>query len=160
MISPPRARRLHDAKSMSPSLIARTSILLCAAASLATIGLLCYEGEPHVPSWWPIALAFMGWTIAPYAALSAMAAAVHQKVAPSCIILFTTIVAIASAAVGYVDAFFIHIDPQSALVVLPLPLLQWVAIVVGGIVAATMRHFRAEGRTLHRRAVGSSGWKA
>ena len=43
-----------------------------------------------------------------------------------------------AAAAAYVDTFFIHLDAQGALILLFMPVWQWVAVVIGLVVASLL----------------------
>jgi len=76
-------------------------------------------------------LLVLGWCVSPYAAI---ALALHRpwKSKEAVLVAFATTVAIAGlAAYIYIVAFFVKPDPQGGLVLLFIPLWQWVGVVVG-----------------------------
>jgi hypothetical protein len=53
-------------------------------------------------------------------------------------LLVTTVLVAGAAAAAYVDAFFIHLDAQGALILVFMPVWQWVGAVIGIVVASLL----------------------
>ena len=77
----------------------------------------------------------MAWCISPYAVLAFAAGGMRASRRALVALLVATILVAGAAAAAYVDAFFIHLDAQGALILLFMPVWQWVAVVIGLVVA-------------------------
>lgn len=117
--------------------LARASVAACVAAAVATLALMAWAA-----SWSWSGLAFMvslmAWCVSPYVPLG-FASRKPRASRRSAIALLVTVVLVAAfAAIVYVDAFFIHLDAQGALVFLFVPVVQWVGALFGIVVAARL----------------------
>jgi hypothetical protein len=83
-------------------------------------------------------LGLMAWCVSPYVLLAFAAGAMRVSRRGAIALLVTTILVAGAAAVAYVDAFFIHLDAQGALILLFMPVWQWVGAVVGVVVASLL----------------------
>jgi hypothetical protein len=120
--------------------------IVAALAMAATLALMAWAA-----SWSWSGLGFLlglaVWCVLPYAPF--LAAARKPRVSRTgCSVLLAMVVLVAAfAAFVYVDAFFVHLDAQGALVLLFVPAWQW-AGTLAGLVVASQLEFRA------RRAAG------
>ena len=117
--------------------LARASLAACAAAAIATLALMAWAA-----SWSWSGLAFMvslmAWCVSPYVPLG-FASRKPRASRKSAVALLVTVVAVAAfAAIVYVVAFFIHLDAQGALILVFMPVWQWVGAVVGVVVASLL----------------------
>lgn len=105
-----------------------TYVTLLAGAS-ATLGFMAYAGaEPAGLAWWLSLLPFAAWALLPYALL---AAAAHRR--PANLASRSVVCAAAALLSGFsilvlYSAFVTHLDPQSAVVFVFLPLWQLIGL--------------------------------
>jgi hypothetical protein len=111
--------------------------VVAAASAIATLALMV---AAMTFSWSGLAFAIglMAWCVSPYAVLAFAAGAMRASRRGVIALLVTTILVAGMAAVAYVDAFFIHLDAQGALILLFMPVWQWVGAVIGLFVAAML----------------------
>jgi hypothetical protein len=106
------------------------SRLIATAMAIATAGLVIRMADVTVGTSLFLLLV-LGWCVSPYAAI---VMALHRpwKSTEAMLVAFATTIAIAGfAAYVYIVAFFVKPDPQGGLVLLFIPLWQWVGVVVG-----------------------------
>ena len=117
--------------------LARASLATCAAAAIATLALMAWAA-----SWSWSGLAFMvslmAWCVSPYVPLGFASRKPRASRKSAVALLVTAVVVAAFAAIVYVDAFFIHLDAQGALILLFMPVWQWVGTVIGIVVASLL----------------------
>jgi hypothetical protein len=111
--------------------------VVAAASAAATLALMLWA---MTFSWSGLAFALglMAWCVSPYALLAFAAGATRVSRRGAITLLVTTILVAGAAAAAYVDAFFIHLDAQGALILVFMPVWQWVGAVVGVIVASLL----------------------
>ena len=111
--------------------------VVAAASAAATLALMLWA---MTFSWSRLAfvLGLMAWCVSPYVLLAFAAGAMRVSRRGAIALLVTTILVAGAAAVAYVDAFFIHLDAQGALILLFMPVWQWVATVVGLVIASLL----------------------
>lgn len=83
-------------------------------------------------------LGLMAWCVSPYALLAFAAGAMRASRRGAIALLVTTVLVAGAAAAAYVDAFFIHLDAQGALILVFMPVWQWVGAVIGIVVASLL----------------------
>jgi hypothetical protein len=109
--------------------------LIAISAALVTLSLMTYMAQPwgdNYPyqslSGYAWLLGYAVWATLPYLMLLFMA----QKAFPSKVIKFINIVGTLVVTFGgvalYLDAAFLHRDPQGGLVFIAVPLYQWIAL--------------------------------
>jgi len=110
---------------------------LSAASAVATLALMVWA---MTFSWSGLAfvVGLMAWCVSPYAVLAFAAGGMRASKRSLVTLLVTTVLVAGAAAVAYVDTFFIHLDAQGALILLFMPVWQWVAVVVGLVVASLL----------------------
>lgn len=110
---------------------------IAAASALATLALMAWA---MTFSWSGLAFVagLVAWCLSPYAVLAFAAGAMRVSRRGAIALLVTTVLVAGAAAAAYVDAFFIHLDAQGALILLFMPVWQWVAAVVGLVVASLL----------------------
>ena len=104
--------------------------VLAIAMAIATAGFVIRMADITVGTSLFLLLV-LGWCVSPYAAI---VMALHRpwKSTEAVLVAFATTIAIAGlAAYVYIVAFFVKPDPQGGLVLLFIPLWQWVGAVVG-----------------------------
>jgi len=118
----------------------RLVLLVRAIAAASTAGLLALMVWAMTFSLERLAfvVGLMAWCISPYAVLAFAAGAMRASRRALVTLLVTTVLVAGAAAVAYVDTFFIHLDAQGALILLFMPVWQWVAVVIGIIVASLL----------------------
>ncbi len=122
--------------------------MLLAVGAATTLGFMVDAGEPARPAWWLLFVPFAAWGLAPYAAVAVAARRARGSRAPARVLLAAAALLVAGSAALLYDAFVRHLDPQSGLVFLFLPLWQ----IVG------LAPFLVLARALGRRAdAGSAG---
>ena len=110
--------------------IRQAARLLALAMGIATAGLVIRMADMTVGTSL-FMLLVLGWCVSPYAAI---ALALHRPWSSTeavLVALATTIAIAGLAAYTYIVAFFVKPDPQGGLVLLFIPLWQWVGVVVG-----------------------------
>lgn len=121
---------------MNAGLVLATRIV-AAASALATLALMVWA---MTFSWSGLAfvLGLMGWCVSPYIPLAFAAGGMRASRAGAIALLATTLVVAGAAGIAYVDAFFIHLDAQGALILVFMPVWQWVGVLVGLVVASLL----------------------
>ena len=121
---------------MNDRLVAAVRIV-AAASALATLALMLWA---MTFSWRGLAfvLGLMAWCVSPYVLLAFAAGAMRASRRGVIALLVTTLLVAGAAAVAYVDAFFIHLDAQGALILVFMPAWQWVGAVIGIVVASLL----------------------
>jgi len=77
-------------------------------------------------------LGFIGWAVSPYIYLAAMLKLVSKKSSINAVLIITILVG--GFGLGmFIDAMFIHIDAQGALVFVVAPLWQWGALLAASL---------------------------
>ena len=111
--------------------------IVAGASAAATLALMLWA---MTFSWSGLAfvLGLMAWCVSPYALLAFAAGAMRVSRRGAIALLVTTILVAGAAAAAYVDAFFIHLDAQGALILVFMPVWQWVGAVVGVVVASLL----------------------
>ena len=110
---------------------------VAAASALATLALMAWA---MTFSWSGLGfvLGLMAWCVSPYAPLAFAAGGLRTSRAGAITLLVTTLVVAGAAGIAYVDAFFIHLDAQGALILVFMPVWQWVGAIVGVVVASLL----------------------
>ena len=111
--------------------------IVAAASALATLALMVWA-MTFTWSGLGFVLGLMAWCVSPYAPLAFAAGGMRTSTAGAIALLVTTLVVAGAAGIAYVDSFFIHLDAQGALILLFMPVWQWVATVVGLVVASLL----------------------
>ena len=111
--------------------------VVAGASAAATLALMLWA---MTFSWSGLgfALGLMAWCVSPYALLAFAAGAMRVSRRGAIALLVTTVLVAGAAAVAYVDAFFIHLDAQGALILIFMPVWQWVGALVGLVVASLL----------------------
>lgn len=110
---------------------------VAAASALATLALMAWA---MTFSWSGLAFiaGLMAWCVSPYAVLAFAAGTLRGSRRALVALLVTTVLVAGLAAAAYVDAFFIHLDAQGALILVFMPVWQWVGAVIGIVVASLL----------------------
>jgi hypothetical protein len=110
---------------------------VAATSAVATLALMAWA---MTFSWSGLAFVtgLMAWCVSPYAVLALAAGGMRASGRGLVTLLVTTILVAGAAAAAYVDTFFIHLDAQGALILLFMPVWQWVAVVIGLVVASLL----------------------
>ena len=111
--------------------------IVAGASAAATLALMLWA---MTFSWSGLAfvLGLMAWCVSPYALLAFAAGAMRASRRGAIALLVTTVLVAGAAAAAYVDAFFIHLDAQGALILLFMPVWQWAGTVIGIVVASLL----------------------
>lgn len=120
-LPPPDARTARRYRLIGP---------LAVALSIALMMLLLYAGDPGSPGWWPIALPTALWVCGPALLAWAVARWRASRIVVHAMLAFV----IASMLVSgffYGQAFFLSQSSTAALILIWLPLWQWIALLVG-----------------------------
>lgn len=111
--------------------------LLGVVASGSVAGLVClilYAGDPTALSWWAFAAPFALWIIGPAITPWVIAWRRRQFVITAIMLVFIAASSLISGLVYY-DAFFRSTSSTSALVMIFIPLYQWIALAVVSVIA-------------------------
>ncbi len=121
------------------------TLAVLAVAATLTAGFLahlfCRGARGQADLAWPILLA--AWAVLPYAVLAALALVMNRSAGGRVAALIGSAAVVAFAAFAYVDGFFVHLDPQSALLVIVVPLWQLAGCAVTGFVSFALWIVRA-----------------
>jgi len=97
----------------------------------ATIWFMLQNGDPDSFTWYLIAIPFLIWTLLPFAAVFLMMKKARDVLQTSItIFIVSAIISFGGIWILY-DAFVLHLDPQSGLVFLILPVLQLFLVGIG-----------------------------
>ncbi|MEE9523684.1 MAG: hypothetical protein V3V59_02920 [Thermodesulfovibrionales bacterium] len=101
---------------------------LSVLASVITLSLMVYAGQGWEQGivWWLGFLAFGIWAISPYCFMTISHYLLINNNKQSIVFLVSSILIILFGMFIYYDGFFIHIDAQSALLFIFIPLYQWI----------------------------------
>jgi hypothetical protein len=109
--------------------------LMVLSAALVTLTLVTYMARPWgdnyaYQSLWGYAwlLGIAVWATLPYLMLLCMAPKASPSKVKKVINLVGTLVVTCGGAALYIDAAFLHRDPQGGLVFIAVPLYQWIAL--------------------------------
>jgi len=128
-------------------MIKYTNIILIFSV-LFTALIMLHAGDPSSADWWKGMIRFFGWACLPYGILLFFNNIYRGVFKKDLILLITTIVVTIFAVLILIDSFFIHIDAQSGLVFLFLPVYQAVAACIGGLIGLGL-HQRSENAQRH-----------
>ena len=95
---------------------------------------MLYAGDPTSSDWWSGMIGFFGRACLPYGILLVFNTIKGGEIKKDIALLITTIIVSGFAIFMLVDAFFIHIDAQSGLIFLFLPMYQSIASIIGGLI--------------------------
>lgn len=113
---------------------------LTLSTALSLVALILYAGEPGDLWWWSLAIPFSLWIIGPAAAPWLIARRMPARWASG--VMFAYLIGVAaSSAYAYHDAFFRSQSSTAALIMLFLPLYQWLAlglVVAGCLIAGAL----------------------
>ena len=111
--------------------------LVATASALATLALMVWA---MTFSWSGLGfiLGLMAWCVSPYIPLAFAAGGMRTSKVGAIALLVTTLVVAGAAAIAYVDTFFIHLDAQGALILIFMPVGQWVGALAGLVVASLL----------------------
>ena len=111
--------------------------IVAGASAAATLALMLWA---MTFSWSGLAfvLGLMAWCVSPYVPLGFASRKPRASRKSAVALLVTAVVVAAFAAIVYVDAFFIHLDAQGALILVFMPVWQWVGAVIGIVVASLL----------------------
>jgi hypothetical protein len=105
----------------------KTFRIFAGAAMIALVALMLFEGEPMEPSWWPGASLLALWVIGPTAAPYLLAKRQSRRWFSIAMFLYFLASSIASGLIYHV-AFFRSTSSTAALVMVIIPLYQWIAL--------------------------------
>ena len=108
---------------------------ILAAAMVFSI-VVCFHGagsEALSISWWVAVSPWIAWIVSPYLPLVLLGRR-HVNLARSATLYILTVLVAGFASQVYFDGFYTHLDAQSALLFIFVPLYQWLAILAGGII--------------------------
>jgi hypothetical protein len=94
----------------------------------ATVWFMIQNGDTTSVTWYIIALPFLFWTITPYALVYIIGRNTENFLRNEIIIFITSFTITAGGIWMLYDAFVQHLDPQSGLVFLFLPVLQLIFV--------------------------------
>ena len=117
-------------------------------AALASIGLTITAADLDAPATRVLGLIFAAWVAAPYVVLLHATTRSAADALHGWVLLLATIALAAFGLAIYYDAMFVHLDPQSGIVFLVVPV--WQMIAAGAVVVVLHRR-------LARRAIESDG---
>jgi len=96
---------------------------------LTTLGFMLYAGEPSKSTWWLFFVPFAGWAGAPYA-ITGLAVRRSAASRASQVVLLLTAIALTGFGCSMLyTAFVTHIDAQSGIVFVFLPVYQLMGLV-------------------------------
>jgi len=102
---------------------------LSVSVALVLCALMLYAGEPNNLSWWPGALPFALWITSPAVAPFLIARHRRRQWLTVTMLLYVIASSIFSG-LAYYDAFFVSKASTAALVMVFIPLYQWLALII------------------------------
>ena len=109
-------------------MLERSTSLVLLLGFLTTLGFMVYAGEPSNPWWWLLFVPFAAWAGGPYVAVALVARRPSSSRASRLIALLTAIGLTAFGAYSLFTAFVTHLDAQSGIVFVFLPLYQLIGV--------------------------------
>ena len=97
------------------------------------------NGEPDKLWWWPLALGFFAWSAVPFVAVAVMNRFIAKDVMSKIALLVTAFVITCGGVYILIEAFIMHLDAQSGIIFIFLPVYQGVAVAIGLVVVLVMR---------------------
>jgi len=134
----------HFSRWASKTMIKCTNIILVFSV-LFTVLIMLHAGDPSSADWWKGIPGFFGWACLPYGILLFFNNIYRGVFKKDLVLLITTAVVTGFAVLILIDSLFIHIDAQSGMIFLFLPVYQVLAAFVGGLI----------GLGLHQRSINA-----
>ncbi len=116
-----------------------STYVLLAGGLIGNVYFMLCNGDLGRPGWWPPALGFFAWTAAPFVAVAVMNRFLSGTSTGRIALLLTALAITGGGLYILVQAFVIHLDAQSGIVFIFLPLCQWVAVGIGFAIALVAR---------------------
>jgi len=86
------------------------------------------NGHPDTPGWWGLFVLFFAWSVSPLVMLTRLVRRHADHPLGAVLLCATAIASVAFGIWALINAFVIHLDPQSGLVFVFLPVWQWAAV--------------------------------
>jgi len=121
---------------------AKTTIatyVLLAVGLAATASFVFCNGRPGELAWWRSALGFFAWAAAPFVAVAVMNVFLAGTLTGRVTLLLTALAIAVGGLCVLVQAFVIHPDAQSGIVLIFLPLCQWIVVGIGAVMSIAAR---------------------
>jgi hypothetical protein len=96
---------------------------------LTSIAFMIHAGEPRILSWWLLFFPFAAWTLVPYALVVQAARRQPASRSSQTVLLFAAAALLAFGSFTLYEAFVAHLDAQSGIVFVFLPLYELVGLV-------------------------------
>lgn len=104
-----------------------------------TFFIMIYAGDSYFSfDWWKDMLAFFALSLLPFSILFFFNLMKEDFYKKDIAIFVSTIIVCGFGIVLLIDAFFIHIDAQSGLIFLFLPIIQSIVAIIGGMVGLVL----------------------
>jgi hypothetical protein len=108
--------------------------ILTIVSAGALIALVLHAGEPADLSWWPIAIPFTAWIVGPAVIPYFLARRIKRRWFV-CLMLVFLALSSAGSAFLYYQAFVVSTSSTAALVMIFVPLYQWIALACVGLLS-------------------------
>ena len=105
-------------------MIGRITYAVLIVGAMATVGFTIYAARPNGSSNWGILIAVATWTLLPYAVVMAVARRLPSNRNSEILLCIAAVLLSGFGIFGLYQSFIVHLDPQSALVLVLLPLWQ------------------------------------
>ena len=86
------------------------------------------NGEPDKLWWWPLAVGFFAWAAVPFAAIAVINRFIAKDVSGKIILFVTALVVTCGGVYILIEAFITHLDAQSGIIFIFLPIYQCAAV--------------------------------
>lgn len=106
--------------------------------AVATLGFMLYAGEPHRLVWWGLFAVFGAWALLPYLVLHRRLRGTDGPKLVHGVLLVAALLLTGFGFAVFLSAFFLEPDAQSGLVVLFIPIWQWVGLIIAFWVAGRL----------------------
>lgn len=112
----------------------KTTNIILAFSVLFTFSIMIYTGKSYSFKSWIGDIGYFGWACLPYVIILIFNMIKRGNPRKDTAIVVTSIIVSGSAALILIDAFFIHLDAQNALIFLSLPGYQSIFSIAGGLI--------------------------
>lgn len=124
-------------------IVYRATLCVAALAIFYTAGFFLKNGEPEKLQWWVFGLIFFAWACLPFAYVVQFARKSKDSLSGLFISLLTVTIIAGGGFYILWQSFVTHLDPQSGLVFVFLPVYQLFVVSIGTGAARIMKSFYA-----------------